>query len=176
MGYRRHFGSLANHESKTHPLPAIGSLSSNSARLGGGSFAFQNSGVESRHSGVTAFGSGAAIKSSGVNFCRSGASFRFSGVPSRSSGVANRGSGAPIRTSGVRFRFSGVSLQTSGVSSKTSGFALNSAKTANSPIFTTDEHRWTQIVGRARHSVRAGLGNQPPAAAKALFYPCLSVV
>jgi hypothetical protein len=59
-----------------------------------------------------------------------------------------------------------VSLQTSGVSSKTSGFALNSAKTANSPIFTTDEHRWTQIVGRARHSVRAGLGNQSPAASK----------
>jgi hypothetical protein len=45
MGYKRHFGSLANHESKFHPLPAIGSLLSSNARLGGASFAFQNSGV-----------------------------------------------------------------------------------------------------------------------------------
>jgi len=166
MGYKWHLGSLVNHESKFHPLPATGFLSSNSARLGGGSFAFQNSGVESRRSGVTAFGNGAAVKSSGVNFCLGGASFRFRSARFRFSGLANRASGVPIRTSGVRFRFSGVSLQTSGVSSKISGFALKSAKTANSPIFTTDEHRWTQIVGRARHSVRAGLGNQSPAASK----------
>jgi hypothetical protein len=176
MGYKWHLGSLVNHESKFHPLPATGFLSSNSARLGGGSFAFQNSGVVSRRGGVATFGSGVPVKSGGVTIRSSGADIRFSGAPSRISGVANRDSGVPIRTSGVRFRFGGVSLQTSGVSSKISGFALKSAKTANSPIFTTDEHRWTQIAGMARHSVRAGLGNPPPAAAKALFYQCLSVV
>jgi hypothetical protein len=124
MGYKRHFGSLANHEKQFHPLPAIVPLSSSNARLDGASFAFQNSGVESRRGGVATIGSGAAIESSGVNFCRGGASFRFSGVPSRFSGVANCFSGAANRTSGVRFRFSGASLQTSRVPSKTGGFAL----------------------------------------------------
>ena len=166
MGYKRHLGSLANHESKTHPLPAKVFLLPSNARTGGTSCAFQNSGVKSRRGGAAAFGGGGSVKSSGVNFCRSGAKIRFSRVPSRNSGVANRDSGAWIQTSGVRFRFSGASLQISGVAPKIGGFAKKTAKITNCPIFTMDEHRWTQIAGRARHSVRAGLGNPPPAASK----------
>jgi hypothetical protein len=151
MGYKRYLVSLANHESKPHPLPATVFLLSSNARLGGASFAFQTSGVASRRGGVTAFCGGAAVKSSGVNFWRGRVSFHFSGVRFRFSGVASRDSGAPIRTSGVRFHFSGASLQTSGV-----------------PLKRREFHEFSPIAAvksakMLKHACRLGL-RQPSAA------------
>jgi len=169
MSPERPSGSLLNHESKLHQLPATDELYSGRATLDGSPFAFRDGGADSCRSGVTIRDSGVRSQFSGVTFRSSrvalqngGAASRFSGVTFRNSGAALRFSGASFRFmgvdiqfSGVASRFSGVNLQNSGVSKKSSGFA-------HFPVLTTDYHGWTQIRDKARQTESVGCGDMSP--------------
>ena len=155
MSPERPSGSLLNHESKLHQLPATDELYSGRATLDGSPFAFRDGGADSCRSGVT-------IRDSGVSFRFSRVALRISRVASRFSGVTFRISevGLPLRGVSfhfrrVAFRFSGVSLQNSGVSKKSSGFA-------HFPVLTTDYHGWTQIRDKARQTESVGCGDMSP--------------
>jgi len=162
MSPERPSGSLLNHESKLHQLPATDELYSGRATLDGSPFAFRDGGADSCRSGVTIRDSGVSFRFSIVAICFSGVALRISRVASRFSGVTFRISevGLPFRGVSfhfrrVAFRFSGVSLQNSGVSKKSSGFA-------HFPVLTTDYHGWTQIRDKARQTESVGCGDMSP--------------